>query len=210
VRSWCIGRAISPCAVLAGLFVASLVHAQPVVKRVVFIGDSLTANKGVTSSQQYPALVAGMLGNVLVQNLGRPGANAPMWAPMAGIAKLLSPGLFPVSPIVVLLGTNDWDGEPISAFITACTQILSAIPAWTAIVCVTPPWMANEGQRDRNGATLEDYRAAVRTACAGHVVVEGRTAIPNEPKYFGDRLHPNAQGNRRLAQAVAQSLRKLL
>jgi lysophospholipase L1-like esterase len=183
-----------------------------VLKRVLFVGDSITADLSVTGRNQYPELVGRQMRNVLVQNAGKPAATmanlgyAAGWGTNRYIVQMLD-GVFALNTVVILLGTNDWaESIPVASFEAAYTMFVAAVPPGVNIVCVTPTWRRVDGQANKVGETLDDVRAAVSRACAGHTIVDGSQAIPHAERFFQDGLHPNAMGNRYLARAVASAL----
>jgi lysophospholipase L1-like esterase len=181
--------------------------------RVLFVGDSITANTQVRPDRTYPLLVGRQLRNVLVQNAGRPSATMSQIGAFGGFAahpdliRTLS-GYFPIRVVVVLLGTNDWAfNVPLDVFMGDFLRWRHNVPPGPAVICVTPIWRTDEDRENANGDTLEDFREVIRRVCDRDRIVEGAAAIPHEAVYFFDGgLHPNARGNKRLAAAVAAAL----
>lgn len=114
--------------------------------------------------------------------------------------------------VVVMLGTNDFGiGAPLDEFATGYQRILDAARWWSvAPVCVTPLWRADEQIPNAQGATLEDYRAAIRLLCAGFPIVEGPSLIPSGDGFFCDGLHPNDRGYRALGKNLSRALREVV
>lgn len=189
------------------------------VYRVAFVGDSLTCNVLVRPSELYPEQVSHILGNIAVQNLGRPSStisNVPGsifkgWVETSNAVDAVS-GWFPLSAVVVLLGTNDWAaGQPAAVIEGAYRAFVNHIHPSTKVVCVTPPWRRDEGKPNKIGETMGDVRAAITRACAKRgVVIDGAALIPHEARLYVDYVHPNAKGSRYLAESVAKVLHGIL
>jgi lysophospholipase L1-like esterase len=190
-------------------------------QRVVFIGDSLTANQALLAQQMLPERVGRLLGDrVFVEALAAPGATMtdhgmlPGFGSQKALLEVLG-GLFPPKAVVILLGTNDYDAESGTgvspdAFRAAYSSFLATAPPGTSVVCITPPWFAGESKPNAGGYTLEDYRAVIRQVCARQTIVEGVNAIPHDPAYYLSGPHPNELGTELLSRAVAAALRPLL
>ncbi len=183
--------------------------------RVLFVGDSITANTSVPPALTYPALIGRRLPTVLIQNLGRPSGSMSTIGAFTGFSahpdllRTIS-GFFPATAVVVLLGTNDWKASiSLDTFARDFGYWRRNVPPSVAIVCVTPPWRRDEGAND-NGDTLDDFRAVIATVCAKDTVVDGTAAIPHDDRYFVDGLHPNGIGNRYLARAVQAAIEPLV
>ena len=188
------------------------------LRRVLFFGDSITANPMVTALDQYPSIAARLVGRVLPQNLGVPGGRMtdvaglwPGWAHYPDVVEALS-GIFGVHAIVVLIGTNDWGANQSAASVEeAYRTFLDNLPPRVPVICVTPPWQRNDGTRNTADETLDDVRAAITRACTERgLVVRGDYAIPHDGDFYKDAIHPNALGNLYLARAVARALKKVL
>lgn len=186
--------------------------------RVLFIGDSLTANPYLRARQTLPARVGARLGpDVLTQNIAVPGATMANHGFLLGFGSLTTlmdvlGGVFPPQAVVILLGTNDYDaggGVTTDAFRAAYTAFLATVPAYIPVVCVTPPWFAGESTPNAAGETLEDFRAVIRDVCAAHTIVEGVDAIPHDSAFYAVGPHPNSRGTALLARSVAAALKPI-
>ena len=200
-------------------------RADASTRRVVFIGDSLTANLGLLPRQMLPERVEVMLHqHVLAQSVAAPGATAsdygsqlggsqPGFEALDALFEVVG-GIFPMDVVVILLGTNDSTLSTTDAFRTAYIKLLLRVPAQSAVVCVTPPWNSAESTPNSSGETLEDFRAVIREVCAQKTIVEGADAIPHDPAYYLRETpvirHPNAVGTWRLARAIAAALQPIV
>jgi hypothetical protein len=112
---------------------------------------------------------------------------------------------------IIELGVNDWgSGTDLERFTTAYDTFLSQATAWgQRAYCLTPIWTAYEAQPNRLGLLVEDYRAVIRTVCQvrGARILEGRTLVPADPRYYVDGIHPNALGARALGRGMITALR---
>ncbi len=207
-----------------GLVLATIVASSALgitTQRVVFVGDSLTANQALLAQEMLPSRVGRLLGDrVFVETLAAPGATMtdhgiiPGFGSQKALLEVLG-GLFPPKAVVILLGTNDYDAESGTgvspeAFRAAYSSFLASAPPGTSVVCVTPPWFAGESRPNAGGYTLDDYRAVIRQVCAKQTIVEGVNAIPHDRAYYVSGPHPNELGTELLAQAVAAAVRPLI
>jgi lysophospholipase L1-like esterase len=192
-----------------------------ITQRIVFIGDSLTANPNLLARQMLPERVGRIVGEHFVaQSIAAPGATMANQGFILGFGS--QTGLFdvlgrvyPPQAVVILLGTNDYDatggtGVTTADFGAAYSSFLAAIPAGVPVVCITPPWFQNESIPNSHGYTLEDYRVVIRQVCAGRTIVEGGQAIPHDPAYYVSGPHPNNLGTELLSRAVGAALKPLL
>lgn len=206
--------ALVPVLVLAGSAHAVVTH------RVIFIGDSLTANEALFAHEMLPERVGRALGpRILAQSVASPGATMTPYGYSVGFASQgslvsLVSGLFVPKAVVILLGTNDYDindvGVSADMFRAAYSIFLGSVPKNLPVVCVTPPWYVNEAAPNAAGNTLEDFRAVIRQVCASQTIVEGVNAIPHDLAYYVDGRHPNNRGTVLLARAVAAALKPIV
>ena len=174
------------------------------VKRILVFGDSLSAGFGLKSSQAYPALLTEKLReaglNYEITNASQSGGTT------AGGLQRLGPHLKRKIDILILeLGINDaFRGEPIAQIRNNLQEIIDRVkargPNVRLIVC---------GMQLPN-YTADDYVFAFGQLYADLAAKNNATLIPyflegvggdpnlNQP----DRVHPNAAGQKILAENV--------
>jgi lysophospholipase L1-like esterase len=72
-------------------------------------------------------------------------------------------------------------------------------------------WSTSEGVLNAHGKTRDDYRALIKGVCTsrGLPYLEGLDAIPNDPAYFVDGVHPNDRGHKAMGTFLLRQLRTL-
>ena len=200
-------RRLAPLAVLILVLSAPAHGAERVI---VALGDSLTAGFGVSADESYPALLQARLAregfHYRVVNAGVSGDTT------AGARRRLDWVLRAQPAIVIVaLGANDGlRGLPVAALRDNLTAIVTRLQAAGARVLLAgmrlPP---NYG-----AAYTREFAEAFATVARRTSVpllpflldgVGGVTAL-NQP----DGIHPNAAGQRVVAETVWRSLRPLL
>ena len=198
---------------LAGLLVltllpAALAHAQEPV--IVALGDSLTAGLGVTADEAYPALLQARLErdglHYRVVNAGVSGdttAGAPRrvdWVLRARPAV-----------VVVALGANDGlRGLPVTAMRDNLAAIVTRLRAGGARVLLAgmrlPPNYGAAYTRE----FAEAFPSVARRASVPLLpfLLEGVAGVPALNQ--ADGIHPNAAGQRVVADNVWRALKPLL
>ena len=200
-------RRLAPLTLLL-LFLSAPAHAQERV--IVALGDSLTAGFGVTAEESYPALLQARLTregfHYRVVNAGVSGDTT------AGGRRRLD-WILRAHPAVVIvaLGANDGlRGLPVAALRDNLTAIVMRLQAAGARVLLA-------GMR-----LPPNYGAAyTREFAEAFAIVARRTSVPLVPFLLEgvagvtalnqpDGIHPNAAGQRVVAETVWRSLRPLL
>jgi len=200
-------RALARLALAALLVAGTVAGCGPKVPRVaplapgdviVAFGDSLTYGTGAAENESYPAVLAQMIGRMVVR------AGVPGEVTAAGLARLPAvieehrPAL-----IIVCLGGNDMLRRVDEASIKAnLREIIGTIRGGgISVVLVGVP------------------RPALFTGTAEfYAEIAGESGIPFEGSVVSDVLHqrelksdaihPNARGYRKMAEAIAELLRK--
>src|SRR5262245_14467677 len=186
-------------------------------RRVMLIGDSTQSGSGLAHATSQATWRLQRQSGRIVQNFASPGATmaAPFFLGMVhatAIVQILN-GFFGMYGLIVNLGTNDW-GQPlitVASFSSAYGAFLDAIPARVKVACMSPTWSTTEGIPNAHGNTKDDFRAATRAVCAarGVAYLEGKDAIPNDPAYFLDGVHPNDRGHKAVGSFLVRGLRAL-
>jgi len=205
-------RAPGVCALVVALVLVVLPwgHAARAEQVIVALGDSLTAGLGVAADEAYPALLQARLAReglaYRVVNAGVSGDTT------AGALRRLDWVLRARPAIVIVaLGANDGlRGLPVAALRDNLVAIVTKLQASGARVLLAgmrlPPNYGAAYTRDFAAA----YEAVARRTSAPLLPflldgVAGRAAL-NLP----DGIHPNAAGQRLVADTVWRALRPLL
>jgi lysophospholipase L1-like esterase len=186
-------------------------------RRIMVIGDSIQSGTGLKRTSSQASWRLQKYGDVVVHNFASPGATmADTFFPgmhQATTAVRLLHGFFGMYGVVINLGTNDWGQSliTVSSFSSAYGAFLDSIPPAIKVACMGPTWSTSEGLANAHGNTKDDYRAATRVLCEarGAAYLEGKDAIPNDPAYFVDGLHPNDRGHKAMGRFLLLQLRAL-
>ena len=187
--------------------VARASHREPIV---VFLGDSLTAGLGLASEEAWPTL--------LTEELER--AGSPIRAVNAGVSGDTSAGglrrlawLLRQRPdvVVVELGANDGlRGQPLAGVESNLRQIIATSRAAGARVLLlglrVPPSLG--GDYARQFAELYPRLARELDVPLVPFLLEGVAGDPD--LNLPDGIHPNAEGQKRVAEVVRPHLERLL
>ena len=166
---------------------------------VLAFGDSLTFGTGARAEASYPAVLEELIGRRVVR-AGVPGEVAAQ-----GLARL--PGALRDSApdlLVLIHGGNDLlqrrDREDTRANLRAMVQL--ARERGVAVVLIGVP---NLGLiLGRSAGFYEELAEELEIPYDGETL----PAILKQPNLKSDPIHPNAQGYRKLAEAVAELLRR--
>jgi len=190
----------------------SPIAAQPLRREpvVVFLGDSLTAGLGLSSEEAWPTLLTEQLEQ----------AGTPIHAVNAGVSGDTSAGglrrltwLLRQRPdvVVVELGANDGlRGQPLAGVEANLREIVAKSRAAGARVLLlglrVPPSLG--GDYARQFAELYPRLARELDVPLVPFLLEGVAGDPdlNQP----DGIHPNAEGEKRVAAVVRPHLERLL
>lgn len=165
---------------------------------VLAFGDSLTAGTGATAEESYPAVLAGLIGRKVV-NSGVPGELSEQ-----GLARLPDqleehrPRL-----MILCLGGNDIlrKLDPVATEANLRSMVGLARARGIAVVMIAVP-----------KASLFGGAAELYERVAGDLGVPLESAalsdILRDNNLKSDPVHPNAQGYRKLAEALAVLLKE--
>ena len=201
-----------PATLAGGALWTDALAQSPAVKRVVILGDSITAGFGLQRSEAYPALLqakvnaeglpfeivgAGVSGDTTAGGLRRVG-----WAIGSGAAVF-----------VVALGGNDGlRGVPVAQTEDNLERIVAAVRAKspeTVVLIAGMQMPANLGKEFQEAFGAVFPRVA--TKCKALLIpfllegVGGRSDLNQD-----DLIHPNAEGQRRVAENVWKVLAPVL
>ena len=178
--------------------------------RIVFLGDSLTAGYGLAPHQSVPSLIQGRLNqagldfevlNAGVSGDTSAGGRSRLEWSLAGAVKIL----------VVELGANDGlRGLPVAAMKANLDAIIRRAQARGITVLLT----GMEAPPNYGTSYTSEYRAAFAALASEHKVafvpfyLDG---VAGNPRLnIADGIHPNAEGNRIVAQTIWRALQPLL
>ncbi|HSF21299.1 MAG TPA: arylesterase [Burkholderiales bacterium] len=165
---------------------------------IVAFGDSLTYGTGATESESYPAVLAQLIGRKVVRS-GVPGeVTAQGLARLPQVIEEHRPAL-----IIVCLGGNDMlrrvDDQQIRSNLRQIITTVRGRGISVVLVGVPRP-------------------ALLTSAAAFYGELAKEYGIPYEAKVLNDimhqldlkadTIHPNAKGYRRMAEAIAELLKK--
>jgi acyl-CoA thioesterase-1 len=200
-------RPLLPAAVIAVSWPACQVGDGPLV---AFLGDSLTSGWRLREDEAWPALVGQTLAArhrpIRVLNAGVSGDTAAQ-----GLARL--PGVLARHPdvLVVALGVNDaLRGLPLEDVETTLRRILVEGRATGAQVLLVGTRLPEGGDAER-ARRFEEIFALLAAEQRMTLVPDLLAGVAGHPELlFGDGLHPNAAGHRRLAENVRPHLELVL
>src|SRR5262245_39890214 len=165
---------------------------------IVAFGDSLTYGTGAAEAESYPAV----LGQLIGRNVVRAGVPGEMTA--AGLARL--PGVIDEhrpALIIVCLGGNDMlrrvDDGQIRSNLREIIKSIKARGISVVLVGVPKPALITSAP-----AFYGELAKEFGVPYEGQIV----TSVLYKSELKADPIHPNALGYRRMAEAIADLLRK--
>lgn len=165
---------------------------------VLAFGDSITYGTGARSEESYPEVLAQLIGRRVV------GAGVPGEVTADGLQRLPDV-LAEVKPKILLLclGGNDMlrKVEPAAIESNLRTMVRVATDRGIAVVLIAVPKPALFGG---NGAFYGIIAEENDLPLEGDILKD----ILFDNEFKSDRLHPNAKGYRRMAEAIAGLLRR--
>ena len=163
---------------------------------IVAFGDSLTAGKGVSVTQAYPAVLAEMLGRPVV-NLGEQGQTAVEGAKRTRQALSYMPYM-----VLIEFGANDFiRAQNPRAAVEAIGQIVDSVQrvgAVAVIVDVGFPGM---------GAYSKEFQKLAKEKQALYVPGLMQDIVRNRKLKMADNVHPNAKGHRVIAEKIYKEIK---
>lgn len=165
---------------------------------ILAFGDSLTYGTGASETESYPAVLAGLIGRSVVRD-GVPGETTAQ-----GKQRLPS-ALERHRPKLVLLclGGNDMlrkvDDATIASNLREMIRSIQASGAAVVLLGVPKPALFGGA-----ASYYEELAREFKLPYEGEVIVE----VLRKPGLKADPIHPNAQGYRIVAEAVAALLKK--
>ncbi len=165
---------------------------------IVAFGDSLTFGTGATENESYPAVLAELIGRKVVR------AGVPGEVTAGGLQRL--PAVIAEhrpTLVIVCLGGNDMlrkvDEGEIKANLREIIRTIKAGGISVVLVGVPRPALIT--------STAEFYAEIAKEF---DIPYEGKavTDVLYQRELKSDTIHPNARGYRKMAEAIAELLRK--
>ncbi len=212
--------------VALGAMIYSMGDPKPLVSgdgdyKILCVGDSITYGQGVLGARgrdSYPAILSEITGATTV-NYGLCNRT------------LLSTGNFPyknehhyadslaedANAVIIMLGSNDskpqyWDKE---AFIEEYTELVRSyreMPTIPVVYVMIPPavFIEQDGTNCDDATVGGELADAVRQVASelSVTVIDLYSLTADHPEWFSDGLHPNAEGNRAIAEKIAEVILK--
>jgi acyl-CoA thioesterase I len=205
-----------PIVLLLLAFTSSLSAGQV---RVACIGDSITFGHGLKPEQTYPAHLQSILGNDwIIKNFGAGGTTVLVNGdkPYIRDAAYANAKAFQPDVAVLMLGTNDakprnWRfKQDFLANYAFMIKELSNLPSHPKIVIAlpVPAYGINFDIDDRilNNQIVPLVR---QLATQAHLrLIDLYSPLNGHPKWFQDKIHPNAEGAKAIATLVSAQLIK--
>ncbi|MBE6036062.1 MAG: lipase [Clostridiales bacterium] len=212
----------------AGVLIKTLVYPDPLVSgsgdtKIICVGDSLTFSQGVYGSRKtesFPAVLAELMGDdYQVVNYGLPNRT------------LLSTGNMPYTNetfaktsleedadiVIIMLGSNDskpvnWDADRFLKEYTAFVKNYQNMDSGPEVYVMLPTQLFTEPKNDgdgRNDTLGSEVIPAVRKVAerTGAGLIDLYSLSAGHPEWFADGAHPNAEGNRAVAEEIARVLK---
>ncbi|HJX98244.1 MAG TPA: arylesterase [Chthoniobacterales bacterium] len=175
------------------------------MKRILVLGDSLSAGFGLKSSQAWPALVTGKLRDAGLTNFEITNASQTGGTTAGGLQRLPAHLKRKIDVFVLELGINDaFRGEPVAQIRNNLQQIIDSVKTknQNAHIIVVGMQMPNYTADDYVFAFGQLYAdlATKNNAVLIPYLLQGVAGDPNlnQP----DHIHPNAAGQKILAENV--------
>lgn len=193
---------------LISMLIAFFLPGNAVAKRIVFLGDSLTAGYGLDPTQAYPAVVGDLLKErgeeVIIINAGISGDTTA-----GGLRRLGWLLRQPMDTLFIALGANDaLRGQPVEGTRRNLRQIIrqarETYPDLQIILAgmLAPP---NMGEAYQSAfARIFPELAKDESVLLLPFLLEGVAGDPS--LNLADGIHPNREGQKRIARMVVEVL----
>jgi acyl-CoA thioesterase I len=175
------------------------------VKRILVLGDSISAGFGLTPKQAYPALLAEKLRDAGLTNFEITNASQTGGTTAGGLERLPAHLKRKIDIFILELGINDaFRGVPIATIRNNLQAIIDQVKQWSpgvrVIICGMQLPNYNEDDYVFGFGQLYADLAAKNNAARIPYLLEGVGGDPNlnQP----DHIHPNAAGQKIVAENV--------
>ena len=195
-------------------------------RRILCIGDSITFGSGVLRTRwkdTYPAILENKLGEEFqVLNYGIPGAtlvadgDKPYSQAFLKAARKTNPEM-----ILLMLGTNDskhqnWDAEKYEAALQRWVSELKDSSSKPKVFVMAPPAAFRVDHNPvvygiQDTVIRDEIFPAVKRQAALHATgfIDLYTPTQGRPELFTDGVHPNAHGNKIIAQHIFDAIKEI-
>ena len=192
---------------------------NPSALRVSCVGDSITEGTGLSnpSQESYPAQLSAMLGTGWeVGNFGKKSATVlkngttPYW----NTSTFVPSHEFNPDIVIIMLGTNDakpinWEHK--SKFIGNYNELIQSYKNLASqprvYICYPPPvYDEVAGITDARIKNEIIPKITQIASINGVEVIDIYSTLSNKRSLFPDKVHPNKEGARQLAQKVYQTI----
>lgn len=187
--------------------------------RVACVGDSITFGAGVRDREKncYPAVLQSLLGDKYeVRNFGVSGATLMMKGDRPYVREKAYRATLAFKPhiVIIKLGTNDTkpqNWKHAGTFATDYKELVGSFQRLESkprvILCTpVPAYPANFGITDEVIKTGVRPKVLLLGKELGLPVIDLYTVLSNMPKLFPDKVHPNADGAKLMAETIAKAL----
>lgn len=185
--------------------------------RVACVGDSITAGVGASGPNNYPTVLAKLLGsNYEVRNFGESGAtllkngDSPYWKrPSFAPSAQFLPNI-----VIIMLGTNDcktynWNAHK-SEFKGDYIALLDYYGKLSTHpkLYVCAPIFVVDGTFQMSEKNLEEEIVIIKEVAAekGAKLIDAHSEFGFDPKYLADGCHPNNAGYLKLTSSIYRAL----
>lgn len=193
-------------------------------KHIACIGDSITYGAGVLGKRRtstYPVYLQGLVGNDWqVLNYGLSGRTLMDSGDVPYTKEEMYPETIACKAdiYIVMLGTNDaksfnWDAESFEHDLTAFLKPYIEIAEADNVYVIQPAkCFAAKGETEirhgiKNENVIEVCEIIERVSDTLHVnVIDLYSFTEGHPEWFPDGIHPNAEGNREIADYIYEHL----
>ena len=215
------------CSAAAAVAVRIVVYPTPIVsgdgeRKIVCVGDSLTYAQGVMGARKtdsFAAILSTLVEDSTVVNYGLPNrtllstGNMPYTAE-SHYEKSLSED---ADTVIIMLGSNDtkpvfWNAEAFKSeyreFIKTYMNMESSPEVY--IMIPTAIFIEQDGASCDDATVNGELREIVKELGdeLGLTVIDLYSLTTDHPEWFPDGLHPNADGNRAIAEEIARVIGK--
>ncbi len=215
-------------AIVGGIIIGSIVYPQPLVsgegsRRIVCVGDSITYAQGVMGSREkdsFTAILSTLIEDSTVVNYGLPNRTLLSTGNMPYVNEShYTASLAEDADIVIfMLGSNDskgvnWNAERFAEEYEAMVRAYIGMESAPTVYVMRPPRLYREvvDEGDGNNEIIKGEMTEIINSVAaklGVEVIDLYSVTDGHPEWFADGAHPDAAGNRAIAEEIARHIGK--